>query len=106
MAGSRRSRRQPPATTSARSRPPSPTSPLPQVSACAPSEFDMDKRFVVALAAVIVSFAAAAGLIHVKPTTLVMPPGQSAAVLTVTNNGDTPINAQVRVFAWDQVQGK
>ena len=51
----------------------------------------MDKRFVVALVALIASFAAAAGLIHVKPTTLVMSPGQSAAVLTVTNNGDKPI---------------
>lgn len=66
----------------------------------------MDKRFVVALAALIASFAAAAGLIHVKPTTLVMSPGQSAAVLTVTNNGDKPITAQVRVFGWDQVGGK
>jgi len=42
--------------------------------------------------------------IHVKPTMTIIQPGQSAAVITLTNNGDQPINAQVRVFGWDQAQ--
>lgn len=47
-----------------------------------------------------------AATIHVKPTMTLIPPGQSAAVITLTNQGDTPLNAQVRLFGWDQVQGE
>jgi len=43
-----------------------------------------------------------AGSIHVMPTTITLGPGKATAVLTITNEGDTPIRAQVRVFAWDQ----
>lgn len=45
---------------------------------------------------------ARAAAIHVKPTMTLFPPGQSAAVITVTNQGDAPLNAQVRIFGWDQ----
>lgn len=44
--------------------------------------------------------------LHVKPTTLTLTPGQNAAVITITNEGAAPINAQVRVFGWDQAQDK
>ncbi|MGO4279257.1 fimbrial chaperone protein [Cupriavidus sp. OV038] len=47
-----------------------------------------------------------AATIHVKPTMTLIPPGQSAAVITLTNQGDTPLNAQVRLFGWDQVGGE
>jgi len=49
---------------------------------------------------------AIAGSIHVAPTTLTLGPGQSTAVLNVTNEGDAPANVQVRVFAWDQKNQK
>jgi len=32
-------------------------------------------------------------------------PGQSSGVLTLTNEGDKPLHAQVRVFAWNQATG-
>lgn len=44
--------------------------------------------------------------LHVKPTTIVLPAGQNAAILTITNEGTTPVNAQVRVLGWDQAQDK
>ena len=44
--------------------------------------------------------------LHVKPTTIVLPAGQNAAVITITNESSTPVNAQVRVLAWDQAQDK
>lgn len=43
-----------------------------------------------------------AGSIHVMPTTITLGPGKATAVMTITNEGDAPIRAQVRVFAWDQ----
>ena len=49
---------------------------------------------------------AASESIHVKPTTLVLGPNQESAALTVTNESDTPLRSQVRVFAWDQKNGK
>jgi len=52
------------------------------------------------------SAVAIAGSIHVAPTTLTLAPGQPAAVLNVTNEGDAPANVQVRVFAWDQKNQK
>lgn len=50
--------------------------------------------------------AAVAASIHVKPTTVILGPGQNAAAITITNEGDKPLNAQVRVFGWDQQDGK
>lgn len=58
---------------------------------------------VIALA---VSGVALAGSIHVMPTTITLGPGKATGVLTITNEGDAPVNAQVRVFAWDQAGGK
>jgi len=43
-----------------------------------------------------------AGALHVTPTTITLGPGKATAVMTLTNEGDTPMQAQVRVFAWDQ----
>lgn len=42
--------------------------------------------------------------LHVKPTTIILAPGQNAAVITISNEGGVKVNAQVRVFAWDQAQ--
>ncbi|MDR0182336.1 fimbrial biogenesis chaperone [Lysobacter arvi] len=47
-----------------------------------------------------------AGSIHVMPTTITLGPGKATAVMTITNEGDEPINAQVRVYGWDQGDGK
>ncbi|WP_342315268.1 molecular chaperone [Lysobacter sp. FW306-1B-D06B] len=45
---------------------------------------------------------AMAASIHVMPTSITLAPGKATAVMTITNEGDTPIKAQVRVFAWEQ----
>lgn len=56
--------------------------------------------YVIGLA--ILAGVAMAGSIHVMPTTITLGPGKATAVMTITNEGDAPIKAQVRVFAWDQ----
>lgn len=45
-------------------------------------------------------------VLHVRPTTVILPAGQNAAVITITNEGSAPVNAQVRVLSWDQVQDR
>ena len=62
--------------------------------------------FLVSLASLVAATAASAASIHVKPTTVNLAPGQAAATITITNEGDKPLNAQVRVFGWDQQQNK
>ena len=49
--------------------------------------------------------AAAAGL-QVAPVTLTIPPGQNADGIWLSNTGDGPLDAQVRVFRWTQEGGK
>jgi fimbrial chaperone protein len=64
----------------------------------------MNKRpwLPAALALLLVSGTSTAASLFVRPTMVVIERGESAASVTVTNSGDTPITAQVRVFAWDQ----
>jgi fimbrial chaperone protein len=62
------------------------------------------KRLVV-VGLLVPSFGLAASL-HVVPVSLRMAPGQMAAAITLENQGDQPLVAQVRVFAWDQTLGE
>jgi len=57
---------------------------------------------LVAAAFLLVAGNASAASLFVRPTTVVFAPGSSAATVTVTNSGDTPITAQLRMFAWTQ----
>jgi len=66
----------------------------------------MKMRVSVWLMALSLGPAATAGSLHVKPTTVILPPGQAAATVTVTNTGDAPLNAQIRVFEWTQSENK
>jgi fimbrial chaperone protein len=50
--------------------------------------------------------AAHAASLLVRPTTVIFGPGESAATVTVTNNGNAPLTAQLRLFAWDQQQNQ
>lgn len=50
--------------------------------------------------------AAAAGGLSVSPVTLAFPPGGEMQTLEVANPGDTPIDVQVRLFAWTQEDGE
>ena len=59
-------------------------------------------RLLGCIALVIFGGTATAASLFVRPTTVVIPRGESAAAVTITNSGDMPITAQVRVFAWDQ----
>ena len=45
---------------------------------------------------------ASAASLMVRPTTVVLEGRTSAATFTVSNNGNAPITAQIRVFGWDQ----
>jgi fimbrial chaperone protein len=49
-----------------------------------------------------VSGAASAGALRVSPVGFTLPPQQAAASLTLHNDGDAPMTAQVRVFRWTQ----
>lgn len=48
----------------------------------------------------------ARGQLQVAPTLVELAPGAPATRLTLSNPGDTPVAAQVRVFAWTQVGGE
>jgi len=43
-----------------------------------------------------------AASLFVRPTTVIFAPGSSAATVTVTNSGDAPVTAQLRMFSWTQ----
>jgi len=61
---------------------------------------------LAAAIALATSAAVIAGSIHVMPTTITLGPGKATAVLMVTNEGDEPVNAQVRVLEWNQNGGQ
>jgi len=46
--------------------------------------------------------AASAGALRVSPVGFTLPPQQAAASLTLHNDGDAPMTAQVRAFRWTQ----
>jgi len=52
--------------------------------------------------ALLISSAAGAASLFVKPTTVILARGDAAASVTLTNSGDVPVTAQVRVFGWEQ----
>jgi fimbrial chaperone protein len=49
---------------------------------------------------------AEASTLRVSPVGLDLPTGQNAATLSLFNDDATPLNVQVRVFRWRQVDGK
>lgn len=51
------------------------------------------------------AFASASGL-QVSPTSLTLQAEQAADGLWLSNSGDAPLQAQVRVYAWTQVDGE
>jgi fimbrial chaperone protein len=52
--------------------------------------------------ALLASGTATAASLMVRPTTVVLEGSAAAATFTVSNSGDAPITAQIRVFGWDQ----
>src|SRR6478609_6376673 len=61
----------------------------------------LSPSFLAIVALLAVGNAGAASL-FVRPTTVVFAPGSSAATVTVTNSGDAPVTAQLRMFSWTQ----
>src|SRR6478735_5398172 len=57
---------------------------------------------LLAVASLLVAVQADAASLFVRPTTVVFAPGSSAATVTVTNSGDAPVTAQLRMFSWTQ----
>jgi fimbrial chaperone protein len=69
----------------------------------------MTHRILPAVLAVVLlsaPHAAAAGQLQAGPTLLEIGPESSATRLVLGNTGTTPIAAQVRVYAWTQVDGE
>ncbi|MES0266179.1 fimbrial biogenesis chaperone [Citrobacter sedlakii] len=61
--------------------------------------------FCLAILGLLSRYAESATL-QVAPVTLNLNPHQRAAALYLTNTGDTPIHAQVRIYDWTQDDGK
>jgi len=57
---------------------------------------------LLAVASLLAAVQVDAASLFVRPTTVVFAPGSSAATVTVTNSGDAPVTAQLRMFAWSQ----
>ena len=66
-------------------------------------------RRAIALATALVllpvGHALARGQLQARPTLVELVPGQQAGRLLLANTGDSPVAAQVRVFAWSQAGG-
>lgn len=62
--------------------------------------------FACATLAALVQPAAAASSLQVAPVRIDLPGGAAASKLTLSNGGDEPLQAQVRVFKWVQADGK
>ncbi len=58
-----------------------------------------------ALVAAAAFAAAAKGQLQAGPTLVELPVGSAAGRMTLSNSGDGPVAAQVRVYAWTQVDG-
>jgi fimbrial chaperone protein len=58
-----------------------------------------------ALLAVAAFAAAAQGQLQAGPTLVELPAGSAAGRMTLGNSGDAPVAAQVRIYAWSQVDG-
>jgi fimbrial chaperone protein len=61
---------------------------------------------IALLASALASPAAEASTLRVSPVSLDLPTGQNAAILNLYNDDTAPLNVQVRVFRWRQVDGK
>lgn len=64
------------------------------------------RRSTLGLLALLACMQAGAASLFVRPTSVILSAGESAATVTVTNSGDKPVTAQLRLFAWDQQQNQ
>ncbi|HMN43323.1 MAG TPA: molecular chaperone [Povalibacter sp.] len=55
-----------------------------------------------ALLALLTGTASLAASIQVRPTTVILAGNETAASVTVTNTGNAPVTAQLRIFNWNQ----
>ena len=60
----------------------------------------------VLILSLLVAGAAGAQSLKVLPVNIQMSPGEKAATLTVTNDGNAPTAIQIRAYDWKQVDGK
>lgn len=63
-------------------------------------------RFIVLACALLAGGVAGAAGLQVAPVTLTLQPAQQADGLWLSNTGDAPLDAQVRVFRWTQAGGE
>ena len=60
------------------------------------------KRIACGLLAIATCLGAHAASLLVRPTTVILSRGESSGTLTVTNNGQEPVTAQLRLYTWTQ----
>jgi len=58
------------------------------------------------LCLLVASGAANAASLFVRPTTVMLARGQSAATVTVTNSSSAPVTAQLRLYSWNQADNQ
>lgn len=66
----------------------------------------MRVRILLGIAAMAFAASTPAASIFVRPTTVILAQGSSAATVTVTNSGETPVTAQLRSFSWNQASNE
>jgi len=64
------------------------------------------KRLTCGLLAIATCLGAHAASLLVRPTTVILSRGESSGTLTVTNNGQEPVTAQLRLYTWTQDQNE
>ena len=64
------------------------------------------RYLVLVLASLLPLLPAAAANLQISPVSIQFRAGQGAAGISLQNYGDTPLYGQVRVYAWDQVDGQ
>jgi len=62
----------------------------------------MKHSAVLALTLLCAATGAQASSLLVRPTTVVLSGKESAATITLTNSGEQPVTAQLRLYSWDQ----
>lgn len=68
--------------------------------------FSRSRTLLIGVLLAAAAFAASAkGQLQAGPTLVELPVGSAAGRMTLSNSGDGPVAAQVRIYAWSQVDG-
>ncbi len=66
----------------------------------------MKQRALIGILGLAIAVDAQGASILVRPTTVILAGSESAATVTITNSGQEPVSAQLRIFNWTQDQNQ